>query len=96
MAELMGYDDTVHTDAYLSVTSEGARIDPAALRDKYVPGGQVWVTESGDARAGGNTWASACLDVLWILNQLGSFAVITDGVFFHNTLASLDDGYNRL
>jgi len=81
-----------HTDAYLSVASECAR-DHAALRDKYVPGGQVWVTESGDAGAGGNTWASTYLDVLRTLNELGSFATITDGVIFHNTLASSDYGF---
>jgi len=84
--------DTAHTDAYLSVAPECAR-DHAALRDKYVPGGQVWVTESGDAGAGGNTWASTYLDVLRTLNELGSFAAITDGIIFHNTLASSDYGF---
>ncbi len=84
--------DTAHTDAYLSVAPDCAR-DHAALRDKYVPGGQMWVTESGDAGAGGNTWASTYLDVLRTLNELGSFATITDGVIFHNTLASSDYGF---
>lgn len=84
--------DTAHTDAYLSVAPDCAR-DHAALRDKYVPGGQMWVTESGDAGAGGNTWASTYLDVLRTLNELGSFAAITDGVIFHNTLASSDYGF---
>ncbi len=84
--------DTAHTDAYLSVAPEYAK-DHAALRDKYVPGGQVWVTESGDAGAGGNTWASTYLDVLRTLNELGSFSTITDGIIFHNTLASSDYGF---
>ena len=65
----------------------------APLRDKYVSGGQMWVTESGDAGGGGNTWASTYLDVLRTLNELGSFAPITDGVIFHNTLASSDYGF---
>ncbi|MBQ8508024.1 MAG: beta-glucuronidase [Clostridia bacterium] len=81
-----------HTDAYLAVAPENARTY-AQLRDKHVPGGQMWVTESGDAGGGGNSWASTYLDVLRTLNELGSFAAITDGVIFHNTLASSDYGF---
>jgi len=81
-----------HSEAYLAVAPACAR-DHAALRDRYAPGGQVWVTESGDAGMGGNTWASTYLDVLRTLNELGSFARITDGVVFHNTLASSDYGF---
>ena len=84
--------DEAHTDAYLEVAPLNARVY-APLRDRYVPGGQMWVTESGDAGGGGNTWASTYLDVLRTLNELGSFAVITDGVIFHNTLASSDYGF---
>mgnify|MGYP002519713209 CR=1 FL=1 len=61
--------------------------------DKYVPGGQMWVTESGDAGCGGNTWASTYADVPRTLNELGEFATVTDGIIFHNTLASSDYGY---
>ena len=60
------------------------------LRDKYCPGGQMWVTESGDAGGGGDTWASTYLDVFRTLNELGEFATLTDGVIFHNTLAASD------
>ena len=81
-----------HTDAYLAVAPVNARAY-APIRDKYVPGGQMWVTESGDAGGGGDTWASTYLDVLRTLNELGSFATITDGVIFHNTLASSDYGF---
>ncbi len=81
-----------HTDAYLAVAPNNAKAY-APLRDKYVPGGQMWVTESGDAGGGGDTWASTYLDVLRTLNELGSFATITDGVIFHNTLASSDYGF---
>ncbi len=80
-----------HSEAYLAVAPDCASAH-AALRDQYAPGGQVWVTESGDASAGGNTWASTYLDVLRTLNELGSFPTITDGVIFHNTLASSDYG----
>ena len=83
-----------HTDAYLAVAPKNAA-SYAPLRDKYVPGRQMWVTESGDAGGGGDTWASTYLDVLRTLNELGSFAAITDGVIFHNTLASSDYGFLR-
>ena len=62
-------------------------------RDKYVPGGEMWVTESGDAGGGGDTWASTYMDVFRTLNELGDFATVTDGVIFHNTLASSDYGF---
>ncbi len=81
-----------HTDAYLAVAPNYAK-EYAAYRDKYVPNGQLWVTESGDAWGGGNTWGSTYLDVFRTLNELGSFAEITDGVIFHNTLASSDYGF---
>ena len=81
-----------HTDAYLAVAPVNAKVY-APLRDKYVPDGQMWVTESGDAGGGGDTWASTYLDVLRTLNELGSFSEITDGVIFHNTLASSDYGF---
>lgn len=63
------------------------------LRDKYVPGAEMWVTESGDAGGGGDTWASTYLDVLRTLNELGGFSSLTNGVIFHNTLASSDYGF---
>ena len=78
-----------HTEAYLDVAPACARAY-APLRDKYCPGGEMWVTESGDAGGGGDTWASTYLDVLRTLNELGTFAAITDGVIFHNTLAASD------
>ena len=65
------------------------------LRDKYMPGAQLWVTEAGDAGGGGCTWASTYLDVVRTLNELGSFATVSDGVIFHNTLASSDYGWLR-
>jgi len=85
-------DSEARSDAYLAVALEYAKAH-VALRDKYVLGSPVWVTESGDAGAGGNMWVSTYLDVLRTLNELGSFAAITDGVIFHNTLASSDYGF---
>ncbi len=51
------------------------------------------MTESGDAGGGGNTWASTYLDVLRTLNELAGFGTVTNGVIFHNTLASSDYGF---
>jgi hypothetical protein len=53
----------------------------------------MWVTESGDAGCGGNTWAPTYLDVPRTLNELGEFSTITDGIIFHNTLASSAYGF---
>ena len=62
-------------------------------RDKYAPGAQIWITESGDAGGGGNTWGSTYLDVLRTLNELGTYGTIADGIIFHNTYASSDYGW---
>ena len=82
------------SEKYLDSAGYCARA-AAKLRDKYMPGAQIWVTESGDAGGGGDTWASTYLDVLRTLNELGTFPTITDGVIFHNTLASSDYGWLR-
>ncbi len=80
------------TEQYLSVAAKCAS-QYTARRDRYVPGGEMWVTESGDAGCGGNTWASTYMDVPRTLNELGQFSTITNGVIFHNTLASSDYGF---
>lgn len=80
------------SEAYLGMAGQCARAF-APYRDKYCPGGEMWVTESGDAGAGGHTWASTYLEVLRELNEFGDFATATNGVIFHNTLASSDYGY---
>ncbi|MCD7916888.1 MAG: beta-glucuronidase, partial [Clostridiales bacterium] len=79
-------------EEYLATAPTFARTY-APFRDKYVPGGEMWVTESGDAGGGGDTWASTYLDVIRTLNELGGFAAVTSGVIFHNTLASSDYGF---
>ncbi len=59
-------------------------------RDQYCPGGEMWVTESGEAGGGGSSWSSTYLDVLRTLNELGGFSALTRGVIFHNTLTASD------
>lgn len=84
--------DQTLSEAYLAMAGRCARVF-APYRDKYCPGGEMWVTESGDAGGGGNTWGSTFMDVFRTLNELGDFASVTDGVIFHNTLASSDYGF---
>ncbi len=84
--------DKTLSESYLAVAAHCAK-DNAPKRDKYCPNGEMWVTESGDAGGGGDTWASTYTDVFRTLNELGTFATITDGVIFHNTLASSDYGF---
>ena len=79
------------SEPYLDVAAQVAS-KHLNLRDKYYPGAPMWVTESGDACGGGTTWASTFLDVFRTLNELGRFAQLTDGIIFHNTLASSDYG----
>jgi len=80
------------SEKYLAVAASCAR-QYVDRRDRYVPGGQMWVTESGDAGCGGNTWAPTYLDVPRTLNELGEFCTVTDGIIFHNTLASSAYGF---
>lgn len=50
-------------------------------------------SEESKQGGGGCTWASTYLDVFRTLIELGSFALVSDGVIFHNTLASSDYGF---
>ena len=84
--------DKATSEAYLDSAPYTALAN-VPYRDKYAPGAEMWVTESGDAGGGGCEWASTYLDVVRTLNELGSFPTITDGVIFHNTLASSDYGW---
>ncbi len=79
-------------ERYLKVPENAAKYY-AKIRDEHCPDGQMWVTESADAGLGGNTWASTYLDVIRSADELARFALMTDGIIFHNTLASSDYGY---
>ena len=85
-------DSLITSEEYLDAAPYCEK-SAAKIRDKYMPGAQLWVTESGDAGGGGHTWASTYVDVLRTLNELGTFGTISDGVIFHNTLASSDYGW---
>lgn len=80
------------SEAYLRVAACSAE-NYGRIRDEKYPGAQMWVTESADAGLGGNTWGSTYLDVIRYADELGSFPTVTDGIIFHNTLASSDYGF---
>lgn len=84
--------DEAASDAALDVADEARRYyEP--LRDRTCPDAPLWVTESGDANCGGNTWGSTFLDVFRQADELARFAAAAPGgVLFHNTLASSDYG----
>lgn len=64
----------------------------AGLRDRFVPGAPIWVTETADAACGGNPWAATFLDTFRYLDQLGRLAKCGVQVVFHNTLAASEYG----
>lgn len=51
------------SEEYLGAAAHTARCF-VSYQDKYCPGGEMWVTESGDAGAGGHTWASTYAEVV--------------------------------
>ncbi len=64
----------------------------AKLRDKYLPGKDIWLTETGEASCGGDTWASTFIDAFRLLDQFGSLAQKSVKSIMYNTLASSDYG----
>lgn len=64
----------------------------AKLRDKYLPGKDLWLTETGEASCGGDTWASTFVDAFRLLDQFGSHAQKSVKSIMYNTLASSDYG----
>lgn len=64
----------------------------AALRDRFLPGKPMWLTETGQAACGGDRWASTFIDSFRYLNQLGTLAQRGVQVVAHNTLSASDYG----
>jgi heparanase 1 len=62
------------------------------LRDRFIPGKPIWLTETADAACGGNPWAVSFLDTFRYLDQLGRLAKAGVQVVMHNTLAASDYG----
>lgn len=64
----------------------------ARERDIYLPGKAIWLTETGEASCGGDTWAAEFADSFRLLNQFGSLARKSVRSIMYNTLASSDYG----
>jgi hypothetical protein len=64
----------------------------ATLRDKYLPGKPVWLTETGQAACGGDPFAGQFADSFRFLNQLGTLAQRGVKSVMQNTLAASDYG----
>ena len=64
----------------------------ASLRDKYIAGKPLWLTETAEAACGGDQFAAQFVDAFRYLNQLGTLARKGVRVVMHNTLASSDYG----
>lgn len=64
----------------------------ATLRDRFVPGKPIWLTETGQAACGGDRWAVTFIDSFRYLNQLGTLAQRGVQVVAHNTLSASDYG----
>ena len=65
----------------------------ASLRDKYLPGKPMWLTETAEAACGGDQFAGEFVDTFRYLNQLGTLAQKGVQAVMHNTLASSDYGF---
>ncbi len=64
----------------------------AKVRDQYLPGKPMWLTETAEAACGGDRLARQFVDTFRFLNQLGTLAQKGVQVVLHNTLASSDYG----
>jgi heparanase 1 len=81
--------DTALGDDWLSRTNHDEAFY-AALRDRFAPDKQLWLTETGETACGGDPWASDFIDSFRYLNQLGSLARRGVKVVMHNTLDASD------
>ncbi len=64
----------------------------AKLRDQYLPGAPIWLTETGETACGGDPWAATFIDSFRYLHQLGTLAKRGVQVVVHNTLSISDYG----
>jgi heparanase 1 len=86
-----GAPEAALSEEWLSGTDRTLRFYQT-LRDKFVPGNPIWLTETADAACGGNPWAATFLDTFRYLDQLGRLARAGVQVVMHNTLAASDYG----
>jgi len=87
----LGSAETALTEDWLKRGEESEEYY-AGLRDRFMPGKPMWLTETGESACGGDRWASSFLDSFRYLNQLGALAKRGVQVHMHNTLAASDYG----
>jgi len=63
-----------------------------SLRDRYLAGKPLWLTETAQSACGGDKFAGQYADSFRYLNQLGTLAQKGVKVVMHNTLAASDYG----
>ena len=83
--------ETALSEQWLSGTDRALAFHQR-LRDRFLPGRPIWLTETADAACGGNPWAVSFLDTFRYLDQLGRLAKAGVQVVMHNTLAASDYG----
>ena len=83
--------ETALSEQWLSGTDRALAFHQA-LRDRFMPGKPIWLTETADAACGGNPWAVSFVDTFRYLDQLGRLAKAGVQVVMHNTLAASDYG----
>ena len=83
--------DKALTAEWLDRTDAGEKFY-GDLRDKFMPGKPMWLTETAEAACGGDQFAGEFVDTFRFLNQLGTLAQKGVQVVMHNTLASSDYG----
>jgi len=92
----MGAQFQIQPAAALSPEWLNASLDDTAyygaMRNLFIPGRPLWLTETAQAACGGDRWAAQFLDTFRYLNQLGLLAGHGVGVSMHNTLVGSDYG----
>lgn len=81
--------DNALSDEWLSLTDRDEAFY-AKMRDQYLTGKPLWLTETAEAACGGDPWAATFIDSFRYLNQLGTLAKHNVQAVIHNTLAASD------
>lgn len=70
--------------------TDGVEAFYAVLRNEYLPGKPIWLTETAEAACGGDDFAAQFVDTFRFVSQLGTLARKGVKVVMHNTLAASD------
>jgi hypothetical protein len=84
-------EEKAMTKEWLSKTEKGLDFYEK-VRDTYMPGTPIWLTETAETACGGNPLAATYIDSFRYLEQLGRLAKKGVQVVMHNTLARSEYG----